>query len=162
MNFDLNERNKFLNRIELAYKKGPFFSDIMSVLESVIFHKADTISDFAINSILEVARYLKISTEFDKSSIYCPESKGLEKANRLVEISKKAQAATYINAIGGDELYKKDNFENHGIELYFLKTNNITYKQFGSDFNSNLSIIDVLMFNPPESVINMLDRYELV
>lgn len=162
LNFDLNQRNKLLNSIELAYKKAPNFTSIMPIMKRILHYKTDTIGDFTSNSIIEVARYLEISTEFDESSSYCPENKGLEKADRLIEIAKKSQAGTYINAIGGAELYKKDYFDKHGIELYFLKTENITYKQFGLDFNSNLSIIDVLMFNSVEQIKTFLNQYKLI
>lgn len=71
-------------------------------------------------------------------------------------------ADTYINAIGGMELYDFEEFQKRGITLKFLKTKPIEYKQFGSSFVPNLSILDVIMFNSREEVIKMLGSYELV
>ena len=68
----------------------------------------------------------------------------------------------YINAIGGQALYDKDEFAKNGIKLNFIKMKEIKYKQFNNDFVPNLSIIDVLMFNDVSRVREFLDAYELV
>ena len=59
-------------------------------------------------------------------------------------------------------LYNKEVFKENGIELSFLKTELVEYKQFKNDFVPYLSIIDVLMFNSKDEIKNMLNRYELV
>ena len=69
---------------------------------------------------------------------------------------------SYINAIGGLELYSKETFAKENINLNFLRTREIQYKQFNNDFVPNLSIIDVMMFNSPETIREMLDDYELL
>ena len=86
--------------------------------------------------------------------------KGQEK---ILELCKILKADTYYNAIGGKELYDKKEFEDNGISLHFLKTDeNLRYKQFlNMEFVPNLSIIDVLMFNSVEEVNKMLDDYFL-
>lgn len=50
----------------------------------------------------------------------------------------------------------------NGIELKFLKMNDIIYKQFNNEFQRNLSIIDVLMFNSKEKVCEMLQQYTVI
>jgi hypothetical protein len=56
-------------------------------------------------------------------------------------VNKALLATKYINPIGGIELY---NFEEN-IELKFLESEVPEYKQFGNDFISYLSIIDIMM-----------------
>jgi hypothetical protein len=68
----------------------------------------------------------------------------------------------YINSAGGTELYGRDEFSDSGLDLKFLKPKNIEYKQFGPNFVSWLSIIDVMMFNDKNTIKRMLDEYELV
>lgn len=72
------------------------------------------------------------------------------------------KADKYINAIGGQELYNKEIFKENGIELNFLKTELVEYKQFKNDFVPYLSIIDILMLNSKDEIREMLKRYELV
>ena len=134
----------------------------MNIVESIVLKQANTISEYAANSVIEVANNLGISTQFDFSSIFCSESIGMDKADRLIEITKQALCTTYINAIGGDELYEKKHFEQQNVELYFLKSDQINYKQYKNEFVGNLSIIDILMFNSVEKIKAYLDQYKLV
>jgi hypothetical protein len=53
-------------------------------------------------------------------------------------------------------------FLQNGIDLKFIKTKNIEYKQFDTDFVPDLSIIDVMMFNSPEEIRKLLNQFELV
>ena len=43
-----------------------------------------------------------------------------------------------------------------------MKSGEITYRQFGDAFEPNLSIIDVMMFNPVEEIKKMLCDFELI
>ena len=72
-------------------------------------------------------------------------------------------ADTCINAIGGMELYTREEFHTRGIELKFIKSQLFDYPQFGGEFVPWLSIVDVMMFNSPEQVgVNVRERYDLV
>jgi len=71
-------------------------------------------------------------------------------------------ATTYINSIGGQALYSKEVFNEAGITLKYLKTNQINYQQFKSLFIPQLSIIDILMFNSVAEIKFLLDKYQLV
>ena len=84
-----------------------------------------------------------------------------EAQDKVLEICNILQADNYINAIGGKELYSKDDFKNFDITLNFLETELIEYKQYKNDFVPYLSIIDIMMFNKNE-IKEMLARYELV
>jgi hypothetical protein len=68
----------------------------------------------------------------------------------------------YMNAIGGQELYSENDFAKEGISLKFLKTGCVEYKQFRNNFTPNLSIIDIMMFNSPQAIREILNNYELV
>jgi hypothetical protein len=60
------------------------------------------------------------------------------------------------------ELYSKETFLQQGIELKFIKSNPFEYQQFGYAFVPWLSIIDVLMFNPIDTIKNKLSEFDLV
>ena len=61
--------------------------------------------------------------------------------------AKRLARATYVNAIGGMELYSKETFTEKGIELKFIQSKPFEYSQFGNEFVPWLSIVDVMMFN---------------
>jgi hypothetical protein len=160
--FEKKQRDKMLLTIELAYKKAPFYHDVIGIIENCIFYDRLTIGAYAANTTMEVCNYLGIQTEFHFSTLLSPESKGMDKADRLIHIIDKLGGKQYINAIGGRELYKADFFATKDIELKFIKTASVDYKQFDESFISWLSIIDVMMFNSKEEIKGMLDKFELV
>ena len=67
----------------------------------------------------------------------------------------------HLFKIAWTALYSAENFNSYGIELRFLRTEYIEYKQFKNDFSPYLSIIDVMMFNSKEEIMNILDMYSL-
>lgn len=152
---------KLLQTISLNYKKAPYFEVVFPMLKTFFDADYDTISEMAIKSVKLVSEYLELDTEFILSS-EAYENKGLERQERLIDICKREKANHYINALGGRELYKKQDFEKEGIRLDFIKTQPIEYKQFNNQFIPWLSIIDVLMFNSKKEIAAMLNKYELV
>lgn len=96
-----------------------------------------------------------VSSEIQKDN-------SLKAQDRIIEINKQLNTSTYINAIGGQELYNKEDFKAVAIELKFIKMKPVEYKQFKNEFVPNLSMIDVLMFNSIENILDMLNKYELV
>ena len=160
--FEKKQRDKMLLTIEFAYKKAPFYEDVISIIEKCIVYYKSTIGFYAANSIIEVCDYIGIQTEFYFSSFLSPESKGMDKADRLIHIIKKLGGRQYINAIGGKELYKADYFANKEIDLKFIIARSEDYKQFNQSFIPWLSIIDVMMFNSNEEIKRMLDKCELI
>jgi len=146
-----NERKKTLNRITESYRKAPQFNFVYPIIESILMYEERNLFSFIFNSIKEINQYLDIKTPLIISSSI-PINHDLKAENKVIELCKARKATTYINPIGGVELYSKEDFKNEGLELQFLKANNITYPQFKNDFVPFLSIIDVMMFNPKEAV----------
>lgn len=153
---------KFLKTLNSSYAKAPYYDEVISLIKSVFNQEQSNMSSLAINSILKVCEYLDIRTKFELSSEKYSDSQGMEKADRLIDICKKNKSMEYINPIGGKEIYTKEEFAEKGIDLKFLSTNKIEYQQFGNEFIPNLSIIDVMMFNSPEQIKDMLTQYKLV
>ena len=80
----------------------------------------------------------------------------------LIAVCQLLGADEYYNAIGGQKLYSYQEFRKFGIELKFLKTANIFYKQFNDQFIPNLSMIDILMFNSVDKIKSYLLEYSLL
>ena len=148
--------------IKQAYKKAPFFDKIFPIIQSIFNNQYTSISELASNSVIIISKYLEIETTFKYSSICCGQTKGQERSARLMNIVKEFGSDHYINPIGGNTLYDKEHFKSNGITLDFLLPQITAYKQFNNDFVTDLSIIDVLMFNSPEKTKILLDQYKLV
>ncbi len=147
--------------IESAYRKAPKFDNVFPLLEKIILKKENNLSKYIDFSLLEITNYLDIKTPLIKSSEINKNNK-LKGESKVIDICKRLGANSYINAIGGIELYKKENFSSKKIELQFIKMEEIKYPQFGNEFVPNLSIIDVLMFNSRKKITSLLNKYRLV
>ena len=156
-------RKKSIRTLEQSYKKAPFFKDVYDLVDNVldVGDKEIDIATIATKSLVEISKYLEIKTEFVfSSSIY--DNDELSGKTRVIDICKKENATSYINPIGGQELYDKVFFKESGLELSFIKTMPIEYNQFKNGFVPWLSIIDVLMFNSIEETKFLLNKFELV
>jgi hypothetical protein len=158
----IDNRNRILKSITLSYNKAPYFKEVFELVEKCLQIDIDKVSTVAINSIKLVSNYLNLKTAFEVSSVKYTNTKGMEREHRLIEICKINHATTYINAIGGVDLYNKSFFNENNIDLVFIKPKGTSYKQYRNDFVPWLSIIDTLMFNSVEDIQIMLDNYELV
>jgi hypothetical protein len=151
----------FYKTIECNYKKAPFFKQTLKILEIILTPESQDISKLCLKSFKCLLDYFAVKTQIVESSrIY--KNQNLKAQNRVLDICLKEQAKTYINPIGGTMLYSKDKFLEYGIQLKFIKTKPIEYKQFDNAYIPWLSIIDVMMFNSPLEIKNMLNQYELV
>ncbi len=152
---------KFFQTLNTNYKKAPFYQETFPLIQKILHSNYQTISELAIKSVTEIADYLDIQTDFIVSSEKYS-NKGMERQERLIDICKQEKSTHYINALGGQELYQKEDFLIDGIKLNFIKILQIEYKQFNNEFVPWLSIIDVLMFNSKQEVKEMLNKYELI
>lgn len=155
-----SERKKMLNRIAEAYRKAPEFQSIYPQIEAWMQTPERNLFKYLYElltkllDLLEIETRIHISSEIDFDNSLKAEEKVLAIAGAL-------GAAEYINPIGGQALYSRDTFLENGIRLSLLESKKIVYPQFGGEFVPNLSIIDVLMFNPLARVRDYLDEYRL-
>lgn len=162
VNDNIVYKKKLENKIKMAYSKAPYYNIIMPILQEIIYQKEENLAKYILNSFFIINNYLDINTELILSSSLKKDC-SLKGKEKVIYICKMLNATEYYNSIGGIDLYNKKDFEKHNIKLLFLKMNNdFTYKQFNNDFISNLSIIDVLMFNSKEECKDLLSKYTLI
>lgn len=154
------QKDKLLKTIYHAYSKAPFFGEVYPIIEKTVNYQNRNIAKITTFSFFEISNYLDLKTEILVSSKLKKDC-SLKGEAKVIDIVKNLGGNIYINAIGGMELYNKEHFKKEGIDLFFIKMNEIRYKQFENEFVPNLSIIDVLMFNSKEEVKNMLNQYSL-
>lgn len=156
-----NIQKKLLHTIEHAYKKAPYFSDAMPLIEKIIMQEEKNLAKYLYNSFLVLCDYLGIKTEIVLSS-GIEKNNELKKEEKIYHICNILNAKEYYNSINGKKLYNAEEFKKRGIILKFLVMKNIEYKQFNNIFVPNLSIIDVMMFNSQEQCRELLNQYELI
>jgi WbqC-like protein family len=156
------DRDKLVNQLRGAYAKAPQFKQMFPVVEEILWHPEANLFEFLQNSIIRMCDIIGITTRIVVSSTITIDHE-LKSQNKVLALCQAMNAQAYVNAIGGMELYSKDEFRARGIELSFIRSKSFVYPQFGADFVPWLSIIDVLMFNSLESIRECVrSNYELI
>ncbi len=156
----LKLRKKILNQIENAYRKAPNFSSVYPILEPLLLTNKTNLFDIIYDSINATLNYLEINTPVKVSSQIHIDHR-LKGKDKILAICNELKCEQYINPIGGKALYNKEYFEDNGVEISFIESNEIVYKQFKNDFVPWLSILDVMMFNSVETIHHYLNNYSL-
>lgn len=155
------KKPKLLNKLREAYRSAPHFDEAFPLVERIVLEEERNLFRFILGSIRAVCGFLGIRTEMVASSSL-PVDHALQGEARVVALCRHAGADSYINAIGGRDLYSKEDFGARGIDLKFLRSKPFEYRQFGRAFVPSLSIVDVMMFNSPGAIREHLaSGYEL-
>lgn len=151
------KKSKILRAIEQSYSKSRYFSYFFPVFEKVIMLDTDSISEIALSSIRGVFDYLGVERSIEKSSNLVSVLDNNKTAmEKVVDIVSVLGCATYLNMIGGKELYDSDFFHQNGMDLKFITHRIDEYQQNSSEFIPGLSIIDMLMNVSRDEAISFL------
>jgi len=155
------EKIKMLNQIKAAYRKAPYYDRVFPIISSIFELPNTNLFEFILGSLHLLNSYLRVDTKITVSSDVNIDHT-LRSRDKVIAICKELNADTYINAIGGQELYDTQDFKNEGLDLKFIKSPPLNYKQYNNEFVPWLSILDVLMFNKRQDITDYLNKYTLV
>ncbi|MFN6038678.1 MAG: WbqC family protein [Bacteroidota bacterium] len=138
------DRLKILNTIAGVYSGALYFKEVFPLIQEIVLAQEKNLFGFLYNSLLLMREFLEMKNQFTISSSLSFDD-SLQSSEKVKAICKACKADIYINAIGGTELYDRSDFKSGGIELFFLKSDEVVYPQVFPGFVSHLSILDVLM-----------------
>lgn len=154
--------DKLLNQFKGAYRRAPYFEQTFPLLEQIVRHEDTNLFRYLHHSLVKTCEHLDIKTRITVSSELDIDH-GLKSQDKVLALCNAVGADTYVNAIGGMELYAKEAFLKQGVALQFIKSGPYEYAQLGGAFVPWLSIIDVMMFNPMDAVkACIMSNYELI
>ncbi len=142
---------KLLDQFSGAYRSAPEFARVFPLVERIVLHPDRNLFAYVLNSVKAICAELDVGTEIRVSSSVEIDH-ALRHQEKVLALCAATGATTYVNAIGGTELYSARDFAACGVELRFLRSRPVEYPQFGAGFVPWLSIVDVMMFNPRERV----------
>lgn len=151
--------SKFENKLSHLYKKDEYYEDVLRDIiypwKNEILSMGDnvSISNFNFTSIKHVCSFLGIKCDFISSSCGITDRK---KNEGLQDIVKYFNGKKYVNAIGGQTLYNKEDFNYSDIELNFIKMGD---SNLDKPYNS---ILDILIRYPKNTIIKELNNYSLI
>lgn len=150
-----NWRDKTLKTIRQAYARASQYARVYPLVEVIIKHPADNLADYLHHSLIMLHEHLGLPTRLVGSS-RAYGNQALKAQARIIDICQRERAERYINAIGGVELYDRAAFEAHGLQLTFLHPALPAYDTGAVPFVPGLSVVDVLMHNPPDAMQELL------
>lgn len=150
--------NKFNRTLETLYKKEPYYNQVLEEIITpwkeniLLLPQIASISEFNFASIYQICKYLDINCRF-----YSSEGITNRKKNEgLQDITKHFKGDIYINAIGGQKLYNKEDFASQGIILKFIRMGDINIDA------PYASILDLLFRYDKKHLKNELNKYTLI
>ena len=151
INNEENWQSDHFEKINRSYSNSKFFKkNYKAFFEKIYSKKWDHLFTLNYELIIQLIDWLDIKIEVIKESELNVKGNSTE---RLVNISKKIGAETYVSGIGGKEYMNEKMFETNNIKIEYQNFKCPIYKQvFNSEFIPNLSIIDLLFNIGPKSL----------
>jgi WbqC-like protein family len=144
-------RGKLLNQFKGAYRRAPYFEQTFPLIEKIVRCEDVNLFQFLLHSLVSTCSHLGIATTI-RSSSEIGINHALKNQDKVLALCEAVGATSYVNAIGGKDLYAADAFRDKGIALKFIQSKPFEYPQLGDAFVPWLSIMDVMMFNPIEVI----------
>lgn len=155
-------KGKIFRQLE-HYKKAPYYNEVIKLLQKSFDIETDSITKLNAHILQTICQYLGIAFNYQ---IYTAMDLAIEPVNDAGEwalhISKAMGASQYINPPGGIEIFDQSKFQAANINILFLAVELSAYPQRRKTFEAGLSIIDVMMFNDPSAINQMLANFKFV
>lgn len=164
INDETDWRGKILAQLGVYRKIAPYYWEVFKLLKEALDYDTASIVKLDDHLLSAVCGYLGIPY---RGAVFS--EMGIDVADRVqapdewaLHISLHLGATAYYNPIGGLSFFERDKYARAGLELKFVKMKDITYSQNTDTFVPDLSVVDAMMFNPPERIRDLLDECELV
>ncbi len=143
LNCDKDWKLAHLRKFHAAYRKAPYLTDAIALMESVFSAETTSLSSIAIDSVKCLATYFGLmeATAFMKSSELGIGGSG---SARVLAICQQLGACEYITGHGAKNYLDQASFERAGIEVSFLDYGLVPYRQLSQPFTPYVSSLDLV------------------
>ena len=143
-------KKKHLQALITNYSRAPYFKKYISIFEDVYSKDWELISDLNIHLIelLRGALQLQETRTVISSDLKLSD----DPTGRLIDICNHLGADTYLAGQGGTNYMDVERFENNGLKVIVQEFEHPVYPQLFDEFQSHLSIVDLVFNCGPESM----------
>jgi len=159
---DEDWKGKILDQLKHYKNKAPYYKKVIKLLDYAFKVEFETITVQNAYLLELTCEYIGFDFNFEvlsKLDIDLPDINEPDEWSLI--ICKTLGYNHYINPILGKQFYNRKKYEDNNIKLNFLRMDSYSYDQGSKEFVDGLSIIDVMMFNSPAEINQMLDKYQL-
>ena len=146
---------KHLRALTTNYSQAPYFKRYAPIFEQTYSQEWELISDLNIYLIQQLRNALDLdrrptfkASEFDLRE---------DPTDRLIDICKALYADTYLSGQDGINYMDLERFRQNGIRVVFQKFNHPVYTQIFNDFQSHMSVVDLLFNCGPNSLAKIME-----
>lgn len=143
-------RKKHLQALITNYSRAPYFKEYIAIFEDTFSKQWEFISELNVYLIETLKGLLDMR---EKPSVFSSDLKlSEEPTDRLIDICKALGADTYLAGKGGADYMDLERFEKNGLNVMTQEFEHPVYPQLFNDFQSHLSVVDLLFNCGPESM----------
>jgi len=150
INITTGWQKKHLQALVTNYSRAPFYKTYNTIFEETFARDWEFISELNIHLLEHLREALGMNTKTTviSSNLELRE----EPTDRLIDICKATGADTYLAGPDGTKYMDLQRFEQNGIEVMTQEFKHPVYPQLFEDFESHMSIVDLLFNCGPESL----------
>jgi hypothetical protein len=141
---------KHLQALVTNYSKAPYFEDYFSTFEECLRRDWKWLFELNIFLIEHIGKLLGVQQKQTILASELPLSN--DPTGRLVDICKSVGADTYLAGQDGANYMNLERFDENNINVIFQEFQHPVYSQLFNEFQSHLSVVDLLFNCGPESV----------
>jgi hypothetical protein len=143
-------QKKHLQALITNYSRAPFYKSYREIFDDTYSKEWESISELNIYLLGHLRAALGIDT---KPTVVSSEMDLRDEPNgRLIDICKAVGADTYLAGPDGTKYMDLERFEKNGIKIITQDFKHPVYAQMFGDFQSHMSIVDLLFNCGPESM----------
>jgi len=152
--------NRMGGQIDHYRGRAPYFENVKRLVDQVFeATSSDRLAELNINGLSLCCKYLGIGFESTfLSSLNLGKIEAATPGGRVLRICEMVGADHYVNPASGSSLYEPDEWKTAGVRLEFLNPLSFQYDCTPYQFVAGLSILDVLMWNTPQSVTEAINK----
>ena len=140
-----------LDKFKASYHQTKFFTDAFELFQLIEQDCGDLLSTLNINTTKEVASYLGIETQFQKSSdldIY-----GQSASEKLALIVKNLGGEVYVSGPKARDYLELSIFDQLNIKVEFVSHNYAPYERGDFESTTNYSVLDLISYHGSDSYL---------
>ncbi len=153
INNNVNWGKKHFQALITNYTKAPFFNKYIELFEEVFSKEWKMLSHLNIYLIEHIRKILNL--EQKKSVLASDLHLSEDPTDRLIDICEVMGGDTYLSGQDGGKYMDLNRFKERGMKIVFQDFRHPVYPQLFGDFQSHMSIID-LLFNCGPGSLNMI------
>lgn len=148
-----------LGKLSHYKKTAPYYRQVCQLVINTFKQSTDNrLVSLNVSALLRVCDYLNIPLQLHIcSELNLRFSDNMAAGDWAPSIAQQLGASTYINPWGGRDLFNEKTFTAVGVGLQLLQFDAPEYATPGYQFEPHLSILDTLMWVPPEQVETYLE-----